>query len=169
MGESDRTKNVAFGIAIVIIIILIAFFLIRRNQSPSLITVNSPLPTPVSSLEQDLQNNFGITVPTSAQKADLKDITGGSQMGLATLDKVNGQNEYTVIANLEDPQPGFFYQAWIVNGGDYVSLGKLTLAKGGWLINYNTTKDLSDHKSVWVTLEKVFDNTPETHVLEGSF
>lgn len=167
--NKDKTRDVLVGVAVLIIFILIAIFLIRRNPNTSVSDLNSPLPTPVSAFQQNLQNNFGITVPSSALKSDLKDVTGANQIGLVTLDKTSGNNIYTVIANLENPASGYFYQAWLVNGNDTISLGKLVVAKGGWLVNYTTSKDLSDHKSVWVTLEKTNDNTPEKHILEGSF
>lgn len=169
MRPEDRNRNILVGAAVIIIIILIAIFLVRRRQASPLITVNSPLPTPNVSFQEDLQNNFGITVPSTASKADLKDASGKNQMGLITLDKTNNQNMYTVIANLDDPQAGYFYEGWLVSGNNYISLGKLNVAKGGWLINYNSPKNIEDHKTVWITLEKVNDNMPETHVLEGSF
>ncbi len=165
MESGDRARNVLVGIVIIIIIILVAVFFIRRQQSLNIITVASPLPTLPSTYQQDLQNNFGITVPSDAKKADLRDVTGNNQMGLVTLEKQN----YTVIANLEDPTPPYFYQAWLVKDNDIVSLGKLDIAKGGWMVNYSASRDLSDHKMVWITYERVLDNTPEKHILEGSF
>jgi hypothetical protein len=169
-NTSYRSRNILVGVVVVIILILIAIFVIRRSQeAANLLKVNTHLPTPVSQFQQSLQDNFGITVPPTAIKSDLKDVSGGSQMGLATVDKQNSQNTYTVIANLEDPTSGYFYEAWLVNGTDTIPLGKLNVAKGGWLINYSSSKDVSDHKTVWITLEKVDDNTPEKHILEGSF
>jgi hypothetical protein len=168
MRPEDRSRNILIGTAVIIIIILVAIFLIRRQGNAPV--VEAPvIPTPVSSYQQSLQNNYGITVPSSAIKSDLRDVTGNNQMGLATLDKETNQNEYTIIANLVNPDSGYFYQAWLINGNDVISLGKLQVGKAGWLINYTSTKDLSDHKAVWVTLEKVYDNTPEKHILEGSF
>lgn len=169
MEPTDRTRNVLIGVVFVIVIILVTIFLVRRRGSEKLITVNSPLPTPVSTFQENLKENFGITVPVSATKADLHDVSGGNQAGIVTKDSENGQSVYTVIANLEDPNPGYFYQAWVVKDSDYVSLGKLELAKGGWMVTLRTSRDLSDHKTVWVTQEKTFDNVPEKHVLEGSF
>ena len=167
--RTTNTRDILIGVAIFILIILLAVFLIRRGQNNNNAAISSPLPTPVSSLEQNLKNNFGITVPDSAIKANLVDVTGGNQMGLATLDKSNNQNSYTIIANLETPAYGYFYQAWLVNNTDTISLGKLGIAKAGWLINFNSSKDLSDHNKVWITLERSFDKTPEKHILEGSF
>lgn len=168
-SNGNRTRDILIGLVVVIIIILIAIFIIRRRQTPAITTNNLPFPTPVSSFEQNLQNNFGITVPSTAIKANLNDVTASNQTGLATSDKEGNQNVYTVIANLNDPTPGYFYQAWLVNGNDYIPLGKLDIAKGGWIVNYTSARDLSDHKAVWVTLEKTNDPTPEKHVLEGSF
>jgi len=167
--NTNKTKNVLIGVVFFIILILVAIFLINRHQNALNEANSSPLPTPVSAFEQQLKDNFGITVPDTAVKADLKDVTGNNQVGLVTENKVNSQNDYTVIANLEDPTPGYFYEAWLVNGNDTVSLGMLSVAKGGWLVDYTTSKDLSDHKTVWVTLERYNDNTPEKHILEGSF
>lgn len=165
--REDNQRNILIGIAVIIIIILLVIFLVRRRQQSPLITVNSPLPTPTTSFEDNLQNNFGITVPTNATRADLKDVTGKNQMGLLTIDKENGQSKYTVIANLEEPAGGSFYQAWLVNGTNRISLGKLSVAKAGWMVNYDTATDLSSYKTIWITLEKVNDANPETHILEG--
>ncbi|SRR5258708_7551801 len=168
--SKDKRRDTLIGLAVAIVIILVVIFLVRRHQEAiNSVVVSSPIPTPVSVYQQQLKDNFGIVVPDTAVKADLKDVSGGSQMGLATLDKQNGQNVYTILANLDDPATGYFYQAWLVNGNNVISLGQLNIEKGGWLVNYSTLKDLSDHKNVWVTLERVNDNTPEKHILEGSF
>jgi len=75
----------------------------------------------------------------------------------------------TILAGLPDPKTGYFYQGWIVNGTTYLSLGKLRVAKGGYLVDFRSTTNYSNIKNVVVTLEKVFNNTPETRILEGSF
>src|SRR5258708_2021171 len=115
---TNRSRNILAGIVLVIIIILIIIFLIRNRENPKIVVNNSPLPFPsaTSSYEGQLQNNFGITVPSTAIKADLRDGSGGNQMGLVTLDKENEQNVYTVLANLEEPVSGYFYEGWLVRG-----------------------------------------------------
>lgn len=175
MERENRGRNILITAVIFIITVLIVIFLIRRSRNTNNLSLNPILPTPTSNFQQELKDNFGIVVPTNATKIDLNDVSGGNQIGLATLDKENNQNVYSVIANLEDPTSGYFYQAWLVRGSvgdanyDLVSLGKLYLAKGGWMTSYTTTKDLSDHKTIWVTSEKTFDSAPEKHILEGSF
>ena len=37
------------------------------------------------------------------------------------------------------------------------------------VIRFVNRFDLSDHKKVWITMEKLDDKTPEKHILEGSF
>lgn len=175
MERENRGRNILIIAVIFIVIILVIIFLIRRNRNANTLSLNSALPTPTSNYQQELKDNFGIVLPTNAIKADLKDVNGGNQMGLATKDLENGQSSYAIIANLEDPATGNFYQAWLIRGKegdtdyDLVSLGKLYLAKGGWMVTYTTGKDLSDHKTVLITSESTFDNTPEKHILEGSF
>src|SRR5260221_3050667 len=166
--NNNKRRDTLVGLAVLILIVLVVIFLVRRHQD-AITPFSSPVPTTVSVYQQQLKNNFGIVVPDTAIKADLKDVSGGNQVGLATLDKATGQNVYTVLANLEDPTPGYFYQAWLVNGNNTISLGQLSIEKGGWLVNYTSSKDLSDHKTVIVTLEKYNDSTPEKHILEGSF
>jgi hypothetical protein len=168
-SRNKEMTRVILVVVAVIIVILIAIFLIRRRAEQNLINVNSPLPTPVSTFQENLQNNFGITVPNNATKVDLHDSKGGSQAGLFTFEKQGSIYIYTVIADLEEPQEGYFYQAWLVKDGDSVSLGKLSLAKGGWMTDYSTSVDLSDHKTILITLEKTLGNTPHDKVLEGSF
>ena len=170
--QGNKVRDILVGIA-VLVIILLGIYLIRRNQTASF--VSSPLPSPVSQFEQELQKNFNIVIPDNAVKADLKDVSGGNGMGLATYENQNAKFDYTVLANLEDPAKGYFYQAWLVRGNlgdsnyEAISLGILSLEKGGWLTNFQSAKDLSDHKKVLITLERINDLKPETHILEGSF
>lgn len=167
MRAEDRSRNIIIGIVFVIIILLLVVYLARKRQADSTLPTFSPIPTPVTSFESQIKNNFGLTLPVNAVKADLKDVTGGNQVGLATFDSSN--NTYTILANLETPVIGYFYQAWLTNNSDAISLGQLSLAKGGWLTNFKSNKNITDHKQVLITLEKISDTTPEKHILEGSF
>ena len=45
----------------------------------------------------------------------------------------------------------------------------MRLAKGGYILEFSSTTDYSDHQQVVITHELVADATPEDHVLEGSF
>lgn len=160
-----KTRDAIIGL-VVLVVLITGALLIRRARDGKL--QNLPISTP--SISQDLESKFpGLTVPANADRANLSDVTGGQGMGEAIRGIKNGLLSLTVLANLEAPKSGYFYQAWLVNGNSYISLGKMELAKGGYLVDFSSSKYYSDYKKVVVTQERVFDNTPETHILEGSF
>lgn len=161
-----RGRDIAIGIVILIVGLLVIYLFRHRSATNP---IASPVPTQISAFQQSLQNNFNITVPDNVAKADLKNTTDSQVQGIATADTQNGKHAYTVIADLEDPAPGYFYEGWLVNGNDMVPMGILYSGKGGWMVTLDTAKDLGDHKTVWVTLERINDKTPEKHILEGSF
>ena len=94
-----------------------------------------------------------MVIPTDAEKIELKDVSGGSGMGIAT------RNE--ILADLPTLPNGQFYQGWLEKDGKTVLLGTLELAKGGWILNYNS--------SVYPGYNKVVVTVGEKHILEGSF
>jgi hypothetical protein len=96
-------------------------------------------------------------------------------MGIATRKQENGTFIHVVLADLPDPEEGSFYEGWLVRGEvgdtdfDFISTGKMILAKGGYLLEFESTTDYSDYPGVVITLEEAEDENPETHVLEGIF
>lgn len=125
---------------------------------------------------QVVESKFpSLNVPTNADKIGLKNLTGNGETGEAFKTYQNGKFNMTVIADLPTPSSGYFYQGWMVRGNkgesnySSISLGKLGLTKGGYITEFGINKNYPDYKKVLVTLEKTFDSTPETNVLEGSF
>ncbi len=164
-------RDILIGV-LILLVVLGGIYLIRRQKATP---APLPTPTPISNFEQNLKDQFNITVPDNVQKATLKDVTGGQGEGLATRNFENSKFTFTVLANLEDPAPGTSYEVWLERGNpsdanyDIALAGIARIAKGGYLLDYESTKDLSDHNKVIVTLEKVLDIKPEQHILEGSF
>lgn len=160
-----KTRDIVTGV--IVLIVLIAGVLIIRNiRNKNLKAIPSPTP----SIEQKVTQKFGnLTIPANADKADLTDVSGGQGLGEAVRTFENGKFTLTVLADLPAPKAGYFYQGWISNGTTNLSLGQLRIAKGGYLVDFTSAKDYSSYGKVVVTLEKVLNNTPETHVLEGSF
>lgn len=159
-----RGKDIVIGI-IILVIGLGAIYLFRHRKAAN--PVASPTPTQTSAFEQKLENNFNITIPDNVVKTDLKDVSNSGGQGIVTVEDKNSKKVYTVIADLEDPQPGYFYEAWLVDGSNAVPMGILYQGKGGWMFSFET-KDSGSKKTVWVTLEKVNDKTPEKRILEGT-
>ena len=78
----------------------------------------------------------------------------GRGMGLAT------RNE--ILADLPTLPNGQSYQGWLENSsGKTVLLGTLKEAKGGWILNYNS--------SIYPGYNKIIVTVGVKHILEGSF
>lgn len=121
------------------------------------------------SVEEKIEGVFNIEIPEDAEKAQLEDVTGGDASGIATRSYEDGRFTHVVLADLPDPEVGSFYEAWLVRGNNFVSTGKLRIAKGGYLLEFESGVDYSDFDEVVVTLETVEDRNPEQYILEGSF
>ncbi len=122
-----------------------------------------------------IEEAFKFDIPDDVEKAELKATKGDDFRAIATRKYEDGVYSHTVIADLPDPEGGTFYEGWLVRGNpgdddfDVVSTGKMVIAKGGYLLNFESTTDHSEYKNVVITLEKKADSTPEEHILEGSF
>lgn len=138
-------------VAFVVIVAVVAGVLLIKNRAKIAQKVN---PTASPSIQQQIENKFkGLVIPTDAEKIELKDVSGGVGMGIAT------RNE--ILADLPTLANGKFYQGWLEKDGKAVLLGTLNLAKGGWILNYNS--------SVYPGYNKVIVTQGSTHILEGSF
>lgn len=163
-----KRRDIVIGL-IVVAILAGVVWLIRRNTTPDLSIDNTP------SVEQQLSDKFKMEIPADLERVELTDVSGGTGSGLATRDFANGTFTHMVLADLPDLEAGMFYEGWIVRGkpGDadfnVVSTGKMRVAKGGYILQYESKTDLTDHSGVVITLETVADKTPEEHVLEGAF
>lgn len=164
-----KKQDLITGILVILILVGGVYFINRARKNN--IKVPDPIPTP--SISERVSNTFGgLTIPPDVDRADL---TGESGVGIATRSYENGRFELTVLADLENPSEGYFYQAWLVRedpsakGSVLVSASKLRVAKGGFLAEFTASEDYSDYKKVIVTLEKTFDQTPEKEILTGSF
>ncbi len=163
-------KDLIIG-AVILVGLLIVIIWSRRNQE---LAISTPTPFPTIS-EEELEKDFNLDIPDNIDKANLSDVSGGTGLGLATRDFANSTFTVTVLGDLPEPQAGYFYQAWAVRGNEgqtnyaQVSLGKMRVAKGGWLLDFQSKVDYSDYSKVVVSLEKTFDQKMEMKVLEGSF
>ena len=107
-------------------------------------------------------------LPTSTPLT-LKDVTGGIYRGIAARKFEKRIFTITVLADLPDLSSNEFYEGWVFSGDKFISIGKLRIAKGGFLVDFTSNTDYSSYNKVTVTKEKVNDNKPESLILEGSF
>lgn len=161
-----KTKDFVVWL-IILLIVLGAYFFIKKTKKSELQAI--PYPTP--SVEDRVSVKFGgLTIPNDLDKAELKGVADKDALGIATRKYSNGKFVLTVLGDLAEPKAGYFYEAWLLgNNKELVSLGTLRQAKGGYLVDFTSSKDYSSLDSIFVTVEKKHDVTPEEHVLEGSF
>ena len=142
-------KQVVIGL-IVLVILISGALIIKKSLNKKALVV--PVQTP--SIQQKIENNFpGFIIPEDVEKTELRDVSGGDGFGIFT--------DTEVMANLPDLESGYFYQVWSNENGVLVSLGKMRVAKGGYLFEGNLKS-----KKIVVSREKVFDNKLEVKILE---
>jgi hypothetical protein len=135
----------------IVIVVIVAGILFIKNRAKIAQKIN---PTATPSIQQQIESKFkGLVIPGDQERIDLKDVSGGSGIGIAT------RNE--ILADLPTLPSGQFYQGWLGNGGKTVLLGTLKTAKGGWILNYNS--------SLYPGYNKVIVTVGGKHILEGSF
>ena len=158
-----RKKDVIVGL-ILIAFLLGGFYLYKTLKNPKAL----PTPTPSANMTE-IQGLFNYVIPEDLESIELKDVSGSNARGLATRKFEDGLYSHTVLADLPDPETGEFYEGWLTMDTKFISTGKLTVAKGGFLLEFSSTTDYSEYDGVVITKEKLNDGTPEMHILEGSF
>ena len=163
----------AIGIGIVLLV-LIAAFAVQQKEAAA----------PVS--EDDGQQEAGQETSEPApgsealslfEQITLEDVTGGSAEGTATrVYDASGMFIHTVDARLPELAEGSVYEGWLVRGVpgdedfDFISTGVMELEGGGmYSLVFSSETDYEAYAGVVITEETVVDETPEAHILEGSF
>jgi len=154
----------------IILLLLAGVIYWRQTTGPN----ESKVPETLS-VEDQLEEQFKFDIPEDVDKTELKDVAGVGASAIATRDYKDGKYTHAALVDIADPALGSFYQGWIAKGEEgsddfsLVSTGQLKLVKGGWMIEFESSTDYSDHDKILITQEKTFDSTPEDKLLEGSF
>jgi len=167
---TSRRRDIVIGVIILILLAIAVYFILKPSNDEPEITIDQE-----PSVEEKLEESFRFDIPDDIEKVELKAVKGEDFRAIATRKYEDGIYTHTVIADLPDPVGGTFYEGWLMRGNpeddnfDVVSAGKMVIAKGGYLLNFESSTDYSDYQNVVITLEKVADNNPEEHILDGSF
>lgn len=105
-------------------------------------------------------------------EVSLKAVAPYTGSALAERSYLNGQFNHIVVADLQEPATGKFYEGWLVDGKNFFSTGKMQKLGGKFQINYSSKDDRRNYKQIVITEEtelQGLDNNPEAHVLEGKF
>jgi hypothetical protein len=161
-------------IGIIVLAVLGGVIYLRSQKTESNLKVPEGQ-TQAASTEKSLEDKFKTTIPDDAPKAELKAVSGGDGSGIASKKEESGNYTVTVLADLPESSTGTYYQGWLVKGeegeDDYniVSAGRLTSAKGGYMLNFQSKTDYPDHKKVVISEEKPGSTKISKAVLEGNF
>lgn len=160
-----KRKDIILGLLFLVFFAGLYFFL--KNRQASKVT---KVPESLPQIEENIEKTFRITIPDDVDKVELSAVSDIKGSGIATRKYESGKFIHMVLADLPDSQAGYFYVGWLVKGDEtYISTGKMTMAKGGYLLEFQYPTDLSSYNRVVITLEETADSKPEKHVLEGSF
>ena len=151
-------KQIFIGLFAILAVIGVAIGVGRTKRTSRLPTV---LPTPAPVNVGLIQKTFNLTIPDDMEKTDLVKVGGIEGVGVATRKWQEGRFTLTIMADLPTPV-GQEYRAWLENkAGEKVALGNLYLAKGGYLLDFESKINYSDYRKVVVAAK--------TNLLEGSF
>lgn len=165
-----RKKDLIVGIVVIAVVVGIVYFWRTRGKD-----LKVPETTPSPSAQEQIEERFNVVLPEGAEKIQLKDVEGKDAIAIATRSFSEGAFSLTILADLPVPEEGTYYQGWIIKGEegyeDYavLTLGRLSVAKGGYILDFEAAKDYSNYEKVVVSKETLADDMIEDTILEGSF
>lgn len=168
-----KRRDIVLGIIVLALAAGAIYFFRQRGNTN---TIGEEVIAPeVASAEDTIEDKFKLEIPDDADKAELKDVSGSNSSAIVTRDFSNNLFTLTVLADLSEPEQGSFYQVWIARGSEgeanYSTLpvGRMRVAKGGYLLEFQSKTNYSDYSKIVVTREKTDDSKPETKILEGTY
>lgn len=159
-------RDMVIGIVVLLFVAGIIYWL-QRNRVDEMVKVPE---TNIQEVEDTLEEKFNVEIPEDVEKVELVDSSGGNASGVAVRKFENGVFSHTVLADLPKLGETKTYMSWLEDSnGEIVNVGILTIAKGGFVLDFTSTTDYMSYNKVFVTKETNSDSTPETKVLEGEF
>lgn len=159
-----KKRDIVIGLVVLALLTGVIYWRQRIKKPEEEIKIPQTLST-----EDKIEEKFRVQIPEGVDKAELKDITGGTSSGIATRKFEAGTFELGILADLPMPEVDKFYQGWARKDDEFLSLGKLIIAKGGYILDFKSSADYSDYNKVIVSLEKSLSEKPDKTILEGSF
>ena len=108
-------------------------------------------------------------VDLATQTATLVDVKyQGEAKATAPRSFGGGVYNLTVTATLPDPKTTQ-YAVWLIKDAKLLLINYMTGAKTSWNLVLRDSDKYSQYDGIWITLERLKDELPEEHVMEGSF
>ena len=138
----------------------------RYQRNKELQNLVSSSPSPIEALK----DQFKYEIPQNAETVELKDITGGGSSAIFVKEKSADKFNYTVLSDMPDLTGGSVDSAWrfkTIDTDEYTKLGNLTVAKGGYLLDIQSSNSYQEYKFVVISKETKNDSIIEEKILEG--
>lgn len=135
-------RDIVVGLVLLAALAGAIFYFRSPNEQEDL-----PVPETLST-EDELEARFNIELPEDLERAELNDQTGGNSSAIATRSHEDSVYEFTLLADVPDGS----YSARLTDGDgeEYRNLGTLRVAKGGYLLDYESSEDLMGFETVEV-------------------
>jgi len=163
-----KVRDIVIAVVIIGVVGFILYNISSTDNTPEIDVTSTP-----SATERDLEERFQRDIPDDADRVELKssgDVMGDTNVSaIASRNLQEGRYLATVLADLGHPMVGNGYYAWIGDGENYLLLGRMQQAKGGWLIDYDSATDYSEYDEVVVSEQQSVGTAPENVVLQGTF
>ena len=159
-----KRRDIVIGILVIILLGGIIYWRQKTQKSEEFVVPET------LSVQKEFEDKFKISIPEDVEKSELSDVSGGYASGFATRKYEDGKFTHTILADLPDAPEGSYYQGWLKESDDkLISTGRMKLEKGGYMLEFQSSKDYSSYSKVIVSLEKKLSSKPEKNILEGSF
>lgn len=162
-------------VIVVLAIVGILIFAYQLRMPKEEIKVQVPF-TQEEESETTIEEEGGILMMIlrnpEAQVAPLTAVDGSNSSGAAYRLVEDEKLYHAVMASMPDPQEGNVYEGWLVQPSplQFFSIGVMEKNEEDiWMLEYSTDNEYSSYTKVVITEETVVDETPETHIIEGSF
>lgn len=109
-------------------------------------------------------------VELKSDKINLKLVKGDFKIGQGSASRTYGSGTYSISVDATLPDPvGQNYAVWVASSTGTKLVDYMKGSKTSWSLGSNIGSGFANYNQVWVTLERVKDQKPEEHVLEGTF
>jgi hypothetical protein len=176
---ANNTIKQVVGILIVVGVVVGGVVLVRRSNKDEEVMpeisleptkqMMEELPEPMSWEDKEaIENKF---VSEGVEMIVLKDVAQGQAVGTGWRHFDGEEFVFKAEASgLADLEKGFYYEGWLVGKDGFFSTGRLPAVDGEGSLYYQASEDKTEYSGVVITLESEDGNeTPDKHVLEGSF
>ncbi len=160
--ELVERRSLVIGFVSVVLILTVAILLYKNGKN----NISQITNLPTNSSEERIENKFNLQIPDDTEKADLSSPSQ-DLVGIATRKYEGGLFTVDVLVDLPEGD----YKAWLFKNesSEPVLMGNLSVAKGGYILNFDISKDLREYKRVVITSGKLSVYNNENLIMQGNF